>query len=143
MSTIKAQVILAGVGGQGILFSSKIFSELGLKLGLRVLGSEIHGMSQRGGSVISHLKLGPFLSPLIRHGAADILYSFDKNETYRALRFIKNGGVCFVNLPSQERFHKKILDHLKTKQIVFRAFDASGEAIKTGSIRAANIVLIG
>jgi indolepyruvate ferredoxin oxidoreductase beta subunit len=140
---MKTQMILAGVGGQGILFSSKIFSELGLKLRLKVVGSEIHGMSQRGGSVLAHLKLGAFYSPLIRTGTADFLYSFEKNETYNALKFIKKGGVCFVNLPSEDRFQPKIIDYLKTKQIEFKAFDASEEAIKTGSIRVANIVLIG
>ena len=143
MSTIKAQIILAGVGGQGILFSSKIFSELGLKLGLKVVGSEIHGMSQRGGSVMAHIKLGAFHSPLIRAGTADFLYSFEKSETYRALKFIKDGGVCFVNLPCAEQFNQKILNYLRTKQIVFKAYDASEEAIKTGAIRVANIVLIG
>ena len=75
---MRTQMILAGVGGQGILFATKIFSELGLKIGLSVTGSETHGMSQRGGSVISHLKLGSFHSPLIRTGSADLLYSFDK-----------------------------------------------------------------
>lgn len=143
MSTMKAQMILAGVGGQGILFSSRIFSELGLKLGLPVVGSETHGMSQRGGSVVAHLKLGTFHSPLIRTGTADFLYSFEKNETYKALRFIKKGGLCFVNLPSEDQFNRKILNYLKTKQIAFKAFDANGEAMKTGSIRVANIVLIG
>lgn len=143
MSTMKAQMILAGVGGQGILFSSRIFSELGVKLGVTVVGSETHGMSQRGGSVMAHLKLGAFHNPLIRTGAADFLYSFDKNETYKALKFMKNGGVCFVNLPCEEQFHQKIRNYLKTKQIALKAFDASGEAIKIGSIRVANIVLIG
>ena len=52
---MKTQIILAGVGGQGVLFSSRIFSELGLKLGLEVTGAETHGMSQRGGSVVAHI----------------------------------------------------------------------------------------
>ncbi len=140
---MRLQMILAGVGGQGILFSSRIFSELGLKLKLSVMGSETHGMSQRGGSVISHLKLGPFYSPLIRSSTADLLYSFDKNETYKTLKFLKEGGVCFANLPGGDRFDQKILNYLKTKKITFNAFDASGEAAKLGSVRAANIILIG
>jgi indolepyruvate ferredoxin oxidoreductase beta subunit len=143
MSTIRIQMILAGVGGQGILFSSRIFSELGLNLGLGVTGSETHGMSQRGGSVLSHLKLGAFHSPLIRHGAADILYSFDKNETYRTLKFVKEKGLCFVNLSDDDRLDPKIMSHLKRKQIRLETCDASGEAARLGSIRAANLVLIG
>jgi indolepyruvate ferredoxin oxidoreductase beta subunit len=140
---MKTQIILAGVGGQGILFASKIFSELGLKLGLNVMGSETHGMSQRGGSVIAHLKLGNFFSPLIRTGAADILYSFDEKEAYRTLGFLRSGGICFVNLEDVGRFDNKILNHLQKKKIIFRAFDANGEASKIGFVKAANIVLIG
>jgi indolepyruvate ferredoxin oxidoreductase beta subunit len=140
---MNVQIILAGVGGQGILFSSKVFSELGLKMGLDIMGSETHGMSQRGGSVIAHLKLGKFQSPLVRKGAADILYSFEENETYRTLKFLKSGGICFVNLESVDQFDKNILKFLKEKRIKFRAYDASGVGFKMGSIRSANIALIG
>lgn len=140
---MRTQIILAGVGGQGILFASKIFSEVGLKLGLNVLGSETHGMSQRGGSVIAHLKLGDFHSPVIREGEANILYSFDAMETYRNLRFLKRGGVCFVNLREPGEFDRKILDHLRKNDIMVKTFDASGEASKIGWGRTANIVLIG
>jgi indolepyruvate ferredoxin oxidoreductase beta subunit len=140
---MRIQIILAGIGGQGILFASKIFSELGLKLGLSVFGSETHGMSQRGGSVISHLKLGDFHSPVIRSGTADILYSFDEEETYRTLRFMKKGAVCFVNLKEPGRFDSRILNHLRDNAVTFRSFDASGEASKIGWGRAANIILIG
>jgi len=140
---MRVQMILAGIGGQGVLFSSKIFSEWALKLGLSVMGSETHGMSQRGGSVTAHLKLGLFQSPLIRTGAADILYSFEENETYRNLRFLKRGGLCFANLSSLDRFDQKVLNYLKEKGIIFRIFDASGAALKMGSIKSANIVLVG
>ena len=140
---MKVQLILAGIGGQGILFTSKIFSELGLKLGLNVTGSETHGMSQRGGSVTAHLKLGDFRSPMIREGTADILYSFEENETYRTLKFLKKEGVCFANLENEYSLDKKVLDHLIKKGITFKAFDASSEASKLGSIVTANIVLIG
>lgn len=125
------------------MFASKIFSELGLKSGLDIMGSETHGMSQRGGSVIAHLKLGNFQSPLIREGTADILYSFEKNETYRTLKFLRHGGICFVNLSNVDRFDNKVLNHLKKKEIAFRAYDASRTALKIGSIISTNIVLIG
>jgi len=140
---MRVQIIVAGIGGQGVLFFSKIFSNLGLKLGLNVIGSETHGMSQRGGSVITHLKLGDFQSPLIRTGSADILYSLDINETYRALKFLKEGGLCFVNLPSIEGFNSAVLDYLKKRNIAVLAYDASQVAIKIGSILSTNIVLIG
>jgi indolepyruvate ferredoxin oxidoreductase beta subunit len=140
---MKAQIVLAGVGGQGILFASRIFSELGLKLGLNVFGSETHGMSQRGGSVVAHLKLGNFYGPIIRQGTADILYSFDKKETYKTLRFLKDAGICFANLEDVGRFDQKVLNHLKNKKIIFKAFDANRAASKIGLVRSANIVLIG
>ncbi|MCK4263466.1 MAG: 2-oxoacid:acceptor oxidoreductase family protein, partial [Candidatus Aminicenantes bacterium] len=143
VSAMKVQIILAGIGGQGILFSSRIFSELGLRLGLEVMGSETHGMSQRGGSVIAHVKLGGFQSPMIRAGTADILYSFEENETYRTLKYLKRGGICFANLESLSRFDNQIKNYLKEKEIAFRAYDASGEASKIGSIMSANIVLLG
>jgi indolepyruvate ferredoxin oxidoreductase beta subunit len=142
-SKMKVQIILAGIGGQGILFSSKIFSELGLKMGLDIMGSETHGMSQRGGSVIAHLKLGKFQSPLIRKGNADILYSFEVNETYNTLKFLKPGGICFVNIERLDQFNKSILTFLNEKKITFRTYDANGAASKIGSVRSANIALIG
>jgi len=140
---MKTQIILAGIGGQGILFATRILSELGLKLGLNVLGSETHGMSQRGGSVLSHLKLGNFHSPLIRTGAADILYSFAEEETYRNLKFLKSGGVCFVNLEDTGHINAKVLAYLKGKGIGLRSFDAGGAASQMGFVRSANIILIG
>jgi indolepyruvate ferredoxin oxidoreductase beta subunit len=140
---MRVQIILAGVGGQGILFSSKIFSELGLKLGLDIMGSETHGMSQRGGSVTAHLKIGSFQSPMIRSGTADFLYSFERNESYRTLHFLKKGGVCFADLENANRLDKKILSYLKDNKISLHAFDASGMAFKMGSVVSANIVLIG
>ncbi len=112
-------------------------------MGLDVMGSETHGMSQRGGSVVAHLKLGKFQSPLIRKGAADILYSFEENETYRTLHFLKSRGICFVNLESVDQFNKSILKFMKEIDITLRAYDATGAASKIGSIRSANIALIG
>lgn len=137
------QIVLAGVGGQGILFATTVFSQLGLKLGLGVMGSETHGMSQRGGAVVAHLKLGAFESPMIRAGTADILYSFHEMETYRNLKFLRPGGVCFVNLSSADRFDQRIREHLKNKDISLRTYDAVGVASNMGSIRSANIALIG
>ncbi len=137
------QIVLAGVGGQGILFAAKIFSELGIQLGLEVMGSETHGMSQRGGSVMAHVKLGAYRSPMIREGSGDFLYSFEEMETYRNLKLLRRGGACFVNLAHAERFDPKIWDHLKAKDITVKTCDASGVALKMGSARSANIALIG
>jgi indolepyruvate ferredoxin oxidoreductase beta subunit len=91
------KLILSGIGGQGVLFATSVFSETALSLGYDVLGSETHGMSQRGGSVISHLKIGAYESPLVRQGTADVLLAFDEDEAYRTLGFLTRGGLCFVN----------------------------------------------
>ncbi len=137
------QIALAGIGGQGILFAARLFSELGLKIGMDVMGSETHGMSQRGGSVVAHVKLGIYKSPMIMSGAADLLYSFHEMETYKNLKFLRRGGKCFVNLGNADKFDHKVCDHLKNKDILFRIYDASKVALEMGSMRSANIALIG
>lgn len=137
------QIILSGIGGQGVLFLSRIFSELGLRMGVNVLGSETHGMSQRGGSVICHLKLGEFQSPLIRTGAADLLYCLDRSETYRVLKFLKAGGVCFSSCVSADRFEKEIVGYMKDNEMILAVHDAVRTASESGSARAANVTLIG
>lgn len=134
---------MSGIGGQGVLFSSRVFSELGLRLGIDVLGSETHGMSQRGGSVIAHLKLGKYRSPLIREGSADFIYSFDKYETYRALKFLKTGGVCFVDCSSSDRIDSQVIDVMRANNMALVIHDACRTAADSGSARAANVVLIG
>jgi len=77
------QYIIAGIGGQGILFSSKVLGHIALSKGINVIGSEVHGMSQRGGSVISHYKTGDYSSPLVEKGEADVLLAFDQTEALR------------------------------------------------------------
>ena len=137
------QMILSGVGGQGILFATRIFTTLALKNGYHVIGSETHGMAQRGGSVISHLKIGDFSSPLIRKGTADILLSFDRDEAYRTLGFLKRGGLCFVNSPKEDFWHPAIKEYLERNQIRAHSFPADKVALSLGAPRSANLALIG
>lgn len=96
------QFIIAGVGGQGILFASRVLGHLALSKGLHVNGSEVHGMSQRGGSVISHFKIGSYASPLVRAGEADILLAFEQGEGLRNFHFLKKGGIALVNADRPE-----------------------------------------
>jgi indolepyruvate ferredoxin oxidoreductase beta subunit len=137
------QLILSGVGGQGILFSTRIFSALALEKGYNVIGSETHGMAQRGGSVISHLKIGDFSSPLVRQGAADILLSFDRDEAYRTLGFLKRGGLCFVNSPKEDFWDPGIKGYLEKSEIRAYSFPADKVALALGVPRSANLALIG
>lgn len=90
--------ILVGVGGQGTILASDVLAELGLKLGYDVKKAEVHGMSQRGGSVISHLRWGnQVFSPIIPRGEADVLVAFEKLEAIRFRDLLKPGGLALVN----------------------------------------------
>lgn len=137
------QMILSGVGGQGILFATRIFATLALEKGYNVIASETHGMAQRGGSVISHLKIGDFSSPLIRKGTADLLLSFDPDEAYRTLGFLKRGGLCFVNSLKEDFWHPAIKGYLEQNQIRAYTFPADKVALALGAPRSANLALIG
>jgi len=98
------QFIIAGIGGQGILFASRVLGHVALSKGLHVNGSEVHGMSQRGGSVISHFKIGSYASPLVRPKEADILLAFEQGEGLRNFHFLKKGGTALVNTDRPEAF---------------------------------------
>ncbi len=140
---IDLKLILAGVGGQGIVFASNIFAETALAQGCDVLGSETHGMSQRGGSVTAHLKIGPYQSPLIRQGTADVLISFDQDEAYRTLAFLRGGGICFVNSPRSDFWDRKVKSYLDGNGITTHSLAADSLAMELGSPRSANLALIG
>ena len=98
------QYIIVGLGGQGILFSSRVLGHIAVSKGQHVMGSEVHGMAQRGGSVVSHFKVGPYASPLVRTGDADVLLAFDQNEGIRNLHFLKQGGRAVLNVHKPEDF---------------------------------------
>ncbi len=146
---MNVQMIISGVGGQGVLLITKIFAEFALKEGLPIIGSEDHGMSQRGGSVMTHLKMGQFDSPLVKRGSADILLSLEKNEAYKTLPYLKpsihgsEGGLCFINDPDPEFMNPEIKAYLKEKGIETFVFGASQLAMEMGMVQSANIALIG
>lgn len=96
-------VLIVGVGGQGVVLASNILCEVALRAGYDVKKSEIHGMSQRGGVVTSHVRFGEeVLSPLIMHGQADILLSFESAEALRFAHEVKEGGLM---LSSTQKIH--------------------------------------
>ena len=112
------QFIIVGIGGQGILFTSKILGNLAISRGHDVIGSEVHGMAQRGGSVISHFKIGDYKSPLVKIGEADVLIAFDQNEGIRNLPFLRKGGVFVVNVHDDKAFENTNLnDYLASRSI--------------------------
>jgi indolepyruvate ferredoxin oxidoreductase beta subunit len=138
-----AKLILAGLGGQGVLFATRVFSETALALGYDVLGSETHGMSQRGGSVISHLKLGSYASPLVRHGTADVLLAFDEQEAYRTLAFLRRGGLCFVNSAHGDFWNEGVARYMAENDITAHSYGADRVALELGFPRSANLALLG
>jgi len=146
---LSVQIIISGVGGQGVLLLTRVFSEVALKEGYPVIGSEDHGMSQRGGSVITHLKIGDFDSPLVKKGNADILLSLEKNEAYKTLHYLKpstndqKGGLCFINAANTDFMNSEIRAHLKEKGMEVYIFGADQLAREMGSIQSVNIVMIG
>jgi indolepyruvate ferredoxin oxidoreductase beta subunit len=143
------QMIISGVGGQGVLLVTRIFATIALREGYPLIGSEDHGMSQRGGSVMTHLKIGNFDSPLVKKGSADILLSLEKNEAYKTLYYLKpstngqDGGLCFINAPDPNYMNQEIRVYLKENGIETYVFGADQLAREMGSIQSANIALIG
>jgi len=143
------QMIISGVGGQGVLLVTRIFSEIALKEGYPMIGSEDHGMSQRGGSVMTHIKIGDFSSPLVKRGDADVLLSLEKNEAYKTLHYLKpasnghQGGLCFVNAPDPNYMDPKIKGYLEEKGIEVCVFGGDQMVREMGSPQSTNIALVG
>ena len=98
MSSQITNILMVGAGGQGILLAAEILSETVMLAGYDVKKSEIHGMSQRGGSVVSHVRYGKeVFSPLVPEGEGDILFGFELMETFRALPLLKPGASVIAN----------------------------------------------
>jgi indolepyruvate ferredoxin oxidoreductase beta subunit len=142
------QMIISGVGGQGVLLVTRIFAAFALREGFPLIGSEDHGMSQRGGSVMTHLKIGDFNSPLVKKGSADILLSLEKTEAYKTLYYLKpssngrDGGLCFINAPDPNYMNQEIKKFLKENGIETHVFGADQFSKEMGSGQSANIALI-
>lgn len=146
-------VLLVGVGGQGILLASEILAEAAMLAGFDVKKSEIHGMSQRGGSVVSHVRYGKeVFSPIVPEGEGDILFGFELMETCRALPLLKSGGTVVANdlrisppsvLMGQEAYPEGLAERAKAQFPDFLLLDGQKLADQAGNVRAANTVLLG
>ncbi|MDE3091833.1 MAG: indolepyruvate oxidoreductase subunit beta [Chloroflexota bacterium] len=138
-----SRILLAGIGGQGVLFAHQVLADCAVAAGLNVTGAETHGMSQRGGSVVSHLKIGDNPAPLIRQGTADWLLAFDAAEAYRNLAFVRRGGTVIVNNARTDFPNGQVSQQLGAFNVALRALDADGIAKKLGRVSAANVALLG
>lgn len=146
---MKKDIILAGVGGQGILSIAAIIGHAAVESGLYLKQAEVHGMSQRGGDVQSHLRLSdqPVASDLIPHGQADMILSVEPMESLRYLPFLSPKGWVitntkpFINIPNYPQEDQLMQEIQKLPQHV--ALDAESIAAELGTTKAANMVMLG
>lgn len=148
--------VLAGVGGQGTLLASNILAEVGLAAGFDAKKSEVHGMAQRGGSVVSHVRWNrtQVFSPIVGLGEADVLLAFERMEALRFSEFTRRGGTIVVNemevVPVTVSSGSAVYpgsEHLGRVAATLgaRVVNVPGEklAIEAGTVKAANVVLLG
>lgn len=146
-------IVIAGVGGQGSLLASKLLGRVLLNEGYDIKVSEVHGMSQRGGSVITYVRYGDRVySPVVQSGEADYIISFERIEAGRYAHLLKKDGVLITNtqcispmpvITGAAEYPEHILDELTAKGIQIEAVDALTLAEQAGSSKAVNIVLMG
>ena len=145
-------VMIVGVGGQGTLLASRILGNVVIEMGYDVKVSEVHGMSQRGGSVVTYVKYGDAIySPIIDKGEADIILAFEMLEAYRALPYVKTTGRIIANtqeinpmpvIIGAAEYPKDIASKLFSK-VLTTFVDAKSLAKEAGNIKAVNVVLLG
>ena len=146
-------VMIVGVGGQGTLLASKLLGRLLLKKGYDVKVSEVHGMSQRGGSVVTYVRYGEKVySPVVDKGEADFIISFEMLEAARWVEYLKKGGTIVTNtqeinpmpvIIGAAEYPQKLAEKIAEKGINIEAFDALSLAEEAGTSKAVNLVLLG
>lgn len=146
-------IMIVGVGGQGTLLASRLLGSALVESGFEVKVSEIHGMSQRGGSVVTYVKYGDEVkSPTIEAGEADIILAFEKLEALRWLSFLKPDGKLIVNdqcidpmpvITGVAKYPQNVTQAIEEAGASIIEIDALSLALKAGSAKAVNVVLIG
>lgn len=146
-------IMIVGVGGQGSLLASRILGAAAMNSGFDVKVSEVHGMSQRGGSVVTYVRYGEEVaSPVICEGEADVILSFEKLESARWLPFLKIGGTVVTALQEinpmpvitgAAEYPDEIVEKIKALGVDIIAEDAAAIAREAGNEKAANVALIG
>jgi indolepyruvate ferredoxin oxidoreductase beta subunit len=146
-------IMIVGVGGQGSLLASKLLGYLFLQEGYDVKVSEVHGMSQRGGSVVTYVRYGDKVySPIIDEGEADCIVSFELLEAARWLPYLKEGGTIVTNIQQmdpmpvilgQAKYPEHLVEKMRDKGAHVDAMDCLSLAEKAGTVKAVNVVLLG
>lgn len=145
-------IMIVGVGGQGTLLASRILGGITRQAGFDVKISEVHGMAQRGGSVVTYVRYGDqVVEPIVEEGCADVLIAFERLEALRYAHFLKKDGVIIVNdqrmdpMPvavGMAEYPENIIENLKEKYRVV-SVDAQALALQIGNARVFNTVIIG
>ena len=145
-------IMIVGVGGQGTLLTSRIIGKSALALGNDVKISEVHGMAQRGGSVVTFVRYGEKVNePIVEEGTADVIIAFERLEALRYAHFLKEGGVLVVNdcridpmtvVTGAMNYPENIIENLKKTYSVF-AIDAQKIAKELGNSKVLNSVVLG
>lgn len=148
-----SNILIVGVGGQGSLLASRILGAFYTKRGLDVKLSEVHGMSQRGGSVVTYVRAAERVdSPIISLHGADMILSFEAIEAARYLEYLKTGGALITStqeidpmpvITGAAKYPKDILAQLNAAGVDVVSVDALSLAVEAGSPKAANVVMIG
>ena len=145
-------IMIVGVGGQGTLLTSRILGGITIKAGYDVKLSEVHGMAQRGGSVVTFVRYGDKVNePIVEEGQADVLIAFERLEALRYAHFLKKDGVLVVNdqridpMPvviGAAKYPENIIEDLEKKYKVLKV-NAMDEALKLGNAKTFNIIVLG
>ena len=145
-------IMIVGVGGQGTLLTSRILGGITVAAGYDVKLSEVHGMAQRGGSVVTYVRYGEKVAePIVEEGQADVLIAFERLEALRYAHFLKKDGVIIVNdqridpmpvVTGAAQYPEGIIEELSEKYRVV-AVDAMDEAINIGNSRVFNVIILG
>lgn len=154
MRTSECDIIIVGVGGQGVILISDVIGRAAVKAGKPVRGAETHGMAQRGGSVINHTRIGCKYSPMVSSGGADVLLALEPAEALRFAHFLSSDGVALVNtnpiLPVTVTTGKasypsleEIISHLRAVCKEVKTMDATALAKQAGTAQAMNVVMLG
>ena len=139
----KINFVLSGLGGQGILFMTKLLAQSAVNRDLKILVAETHGMAQRGGSVVSHLRIGDVNGSLVRAGSAHILLALEENEAYRNIPFLARGGRLYANAAKSTFPRPEVRPYLEEMDIECRALPASEVASGLAAPKSTNLALLG
>lgn len=145
-------IMIVGVGGQGTLLTSRILGGITVRAGYDVKLSEVHGMAQRGGSVVTFVRYGSEVAePIVEEGCADVLIAFERLEALRYAHFLKRDGVIVVNdwriepitvVTGAAAYPENIIEKLRESHQVY-AVNAMEEAEKLGNVKAFNVIVLG